>query len=735
MSLTPPVIEDDFGNSSADYRIVPTYTSSKTYSVGAYVRYGNAVYRCIVAITVPEQWTSAKWSFKYEIDSGSSSSSSYDTKTCKLVLTYRANGASGTPPSNQTASYSGEKKAVTLKKTVQSQGDLVWADHYFLGWSTTSNATEADIYPGDVESWTWGASESGKKTITLYAVWNSVGRIVYKPGQYANEASQAWHDKWQGLPSSGNVTLKGQIFTRTGYTISGWLLNNNHFADVNASVPASSFSSETVLYPEWQPKSYTLWFKNLNDDGTTAATIQMSNVVFDSTITIPGFDAFQKNGYHIAFWNEAKDGTGAVWFPGRQYIYNIDRNNLTLFAQWSGNEYPIVYCKDEETANTITVSSVVDCPSIGLDNANVVISTSEDYSLTLDSNNMLALNPATLTLNTDSIEEYSIATYGSPFYTDYRPYKENYTFNGWMTSSGTRLTKKDVWMDSYSYGIDATWNQTNGLILYPIWSTKYPFGRFFFGRVLSTSWGIIVNEPPSYYWPERPYDHKNVRGKNGDIIIDPDYYKNVSKSYAITAYDKDDPALAIKKLSDILHRYNEYKDYVRLEDSYEPDIYMLGIYEESNKLESILGQAWKTEITFSCKPQKFLLSGNRKIDIVSNGIDIVNPTSFPALPIIQIWGTGTIYFSGRPTRRYTSSKIHPDDHSESPLKTEWLSVYSNYNQVTIDMETCNVTDVNGNNINRNVYFKDRIALYPGNNHISYKGEIEKISIIPRWWRL
>lgn len=695
MPLIIPDTDTGTGRPSWDF---PYYSAGSTYSFASYVRYNKAVYRCILSggITTPEPWTPSHWQYCYDYESSSGGGGSYDTKTCKLVITYNKNGASGTAPSTQTVTYSGEKKEIALSQTVQGQGDMTWSGHYFLGWTASNNTTEGEIYPGYVQTHTWAEEESGTETLALKAVWSSTGRIIYTPDQYAREASNEWHDRYQNLPSSGTVTLadgvEEKMFSRKGYTISDWVSDGVHFANRKETISVSGLGPEVTLSPGWRALKYNITFKP-NDDSINASDIPMNNIPFDSEITILDGTAFLKEGYHVLFWNEKADGTGTVWYPGKTYIYTTNKN-VTLYAQWAGNEQRISYCLDE---------------------------------------------------NSPQVEEYSIATYGSPFYTDYRPKnKDNRSFAGWKTSDGEVLIKKDAWMDAYcfpqldtqTYSVDdATFRRLSDIVLYPIWSDNYPFGKVFFGRKESSDYGIIINEPPKYRWPEKPYDHKNVRGKNGDIIVDSDYYKNVSKKYALTGYIKDDPALSAQKLSDFLHRYNGYKDYIRLEDSYEPDVYMLGIYEEANELESIYGQAWKAEIEFNCKPQKYLLSGNKRIDITQTETLINNPTNYPAFPIVQIWGTGTIHLYGRPARTYLSGKVTNSDHTEAELKDVSISVYSNYNRITIDAETLNATDINGNDQNENVYFDDRIVLYPGGNTITYQGDIEKISIIPRWWRL
>jgi len=44
-----------------NYQSFPVYSAAKTYNVGDYVSYANALYQCNAAITTPETWTSGHW--------------------------------------------------------------------------------------------------------------------------------------------------------------------------------------------------------------------------------------------------------------------------------------------------------------------------------------------------------------------------------------------------------------------------------------------------------------------------------------------------------------------------------------------------------------------------------------------------------------------------------------------------------------------------------------------------
>lgn len=671
-------------------------------------------------------------------DDHSSNPSSYRTKTCKLEINYYKNGASGDPPTPSTITYSGEKKAVTLKRMVKGQVDsMVYTNRYFLGWANNDGANAPDYYPGDIITKTWEANESGTTRYNFYAKWSTTGRVIYKPGAYAKESSNAWHDKYDNKPNSGTVTLRGKTFTRTGYNQTGWVYDKGDtFAEneryihysLNQTVDVSDLpaANEIALYPEWQARTFTVTFRSSATGGeTTTRQIQ-----YDSDFTVPDDTLFSREGYHISLWNEDPNLLSATWYPGKTYVFQRVEN-ITLYAIWAGNEYRVLY-SDDENGSESDVLGIIESSYLALDENNCLYSTSESHPLLMDSNDNVNMYSLEFVIDTEANDclDYDIAVYGSPFYTEYRPKaRENWSFAGWRTADGTIFDKADHHMDAYCLPNNPTWNLMQNIILYPIWSGEYPFGKIFFGRGESSDYSIIVKHPPKYKWPERHFEHYEIRGKSGDVLADHRRYKNVEKEYEIAIYHKQGFEKAAIDLSEFLHRYDGHPGYVRLDDSYERDIFMLGVYEESGEMTDILGQAGEGTITFNCKPQKYLISGNKKIDIMSSPFTITNPTSYVALPIIKILGTGAIYFTGYPER------VLLDGIQTLEAKTVELLINENSNEITIDCETFKAFNYNGYNAHPYILFDEQIALYPGENEIRYEGDIDKITIIPRWWRL
>ena len=87
-----------------------------------------------------------------------------ETGTYSVTLTFNANGGSGAP-SAQTYYGSSQYIEVTIPSQVPTR-----SGYNFLGWATSSSATEAKYFAGQTYT-NWWADTSGTYTQALYAVW------------------------------------------------------------------------------------------------------------------------------------------------------------------------------------------------------------------------------------------------------------------------------------------------------------------------------------------------------------------------------------------------------------------------------------------------------------------------------------------------------------------------------------------------------------------------------------
>ena len=636
--------------------------------------------------------------------SDSSARNNYNTKTCTLKVTYYANGATGNPPSPFSQTYSGKLQPVTMSTEVKdndtgmSKGD----GYYFLGWATSSNGSV--VYnPGDKITKEWTEKQKGTTKYDLYAVWTNHSIFIYKPDEYTKETRYNYSVK----PLNQQTYIKGAIFHRTGYTQVGWATSAGGEKVYDLDQAFTSASDEVItLYPVWLVNTYSI---TLYPNGASGDPIQYS-VDYGDEIELP-LEPYTKSGYHISVWNESADGSEGSWVPGGIYEYTREESTK-LYAIWVGNEYYVIYDDGTHSSSNLQVGGPL-YSSLLLDNDNCLYS---EYLRITDDDLLYLVYPGYASIDIDDSVSapYSIATYGSPFFTERRPYPEDkvyYSFDGWKADDDVILTKQNAHFDAYSYTSNPIWLQQRDMVLTPRWSPNYPFGKIFFKDRYSDDYGIVVEEPPSYVWPERGFDHQKVGGKNGDVLLDPSRFENVVKKYKIAAYDGANFYSVASKVSEWLHR--GYLDkYVRLEDSYEPDTYMLAVYEESNELENLLAKAGRCEISFNCKPQRFLISGDKRINIAYSGKTIVNPTNYPACPLITFNGAGTIRVNGVE-----------------------IVVYDNYNTITFDAESYNAVDYIGRNMNAFIYTLNPIRLNPGANVITFEGDIYNLSIVPRWWKV
>lgn len=223
--------------------------------------------------------------------------------------------------------------------------------------------------------------------------------------------------------------------------------------------------------------------------------------------------------------------------------------------------------------------------------------------------------------------------------------------------------------------------------------------------------GIVVETPPDYEIPERNYEIISVPGRNGDIVIDLNSYKNVVREYDIAIGEEDgDFSVLSSKIANWLYSGHGY---LRLEDSYLPEYYMMAAVIAPNNIINILQQAGRATVQFNRKPQRFLKSGDRPITVTKQ-ITLFNPTQFNSKPLIIVNGTG-------------SGVVNIGGYS---VKIDNLE-----DEITIDCEL-EESYKGTNNQNKKVTLSNGYPLLvPRDNIVNFSGGITKVTIIPRWWTI
>lgn len=242
------------------------------------------------------------------------------------------------------------------------------------------------------------------------------------------------------------------------------------------------------------------------------------------------------------------------------------------------------------------------------------------------------------------------------------------------------------------------------------------YKTFTFDGENSGDYGIYITGEAVYDAPIRVVDKISVPGRNGDILLDQGRFENIEVTYPAGAFgaSQSEFAARIRSLRNMLATRWAY---CRLEDEYHPDEYRLASYKSGLDVDPVSFQrAGEFSITFDCKPQRFLTSGETASTFTADG-SITNPTLFAAKPLLIVTGYGTLGIGDY------SLIIAGDDATQ---------------EIYIDCDTMEAWSVVGGSM---LPMNDHIqnagspfpALEPGENGIALDTTMSQVIITPRWW--
>ena len=233
--------------------------------------------------------------------------------------------------------------------------------------------------------------------------------------------------------------------------------------------------------------------------------------------------------------------------------------------------------------------------------------------------------------------------------------------------------------------------------------------------VSSDDMHVIVEHRPWRPIPRRKMTAEAVPGRSGDFIYQEDAWEMVRQQYDVYISADVGRGKLMEVSRAVAQWLLEPAGYQRLEDSYDLDCYRLAYFEGGVDVENILGRFGRCTLTFVCKPQRYLKSGDdwRRgafIDYLVN-----NPTAHPASPLLHLQTDGAA-MNGTVTVNGETVTV-TDGPAELIIDTE---------EATAQWEGTDYTD--------KVAFSDIITLKPGANELSLDG-ISRCWVKPRWWVL
>ena len=229
------------------------------------------------------------------------------------------------------------------------------------------------------------------------------------------------------------------------------------------------------------------------------------------------------------------------------------------------------------------------------------------------------------------------------------------------------------------------------------------YGQFVFGDMRSLDYNAFSFYKNMFSAPTRDVTETAIPGRNGLLVYDNGRYNNRDIEYRLQIEGMED-------ISDFRAKVLSKTGYHRLEDTYEPDYYVMARVKNFS-IDKFVGDAVSVALTFSCKPERRLKSGET-IKQVLSGDSLYNPTIYNAFPLLHIYGNGTV----------TINDIS-------------LIVANNSGDLYVD---CELQDAYKDNVNLNsriTLANDKFPfLRSGVNDITFTG-ITRLEITPRWWTI
>lgn len=231
---------------------------------------------------------------------------------------------------------------------------------------------------------------------------------------------------------------------------------------------------------------------------------------------------------------------------------------------------------------------------------------------------------------------------------------------------------------------------------------------FIFKGKRGNSKGIELREPIRISAAVPKVDAVSVPGRNGDLHFYDGTYENrrIEMRCFLLTYEVE------RSRNDINAWLIGEKGYFRFEDTEDSKHFMLARARQGLEKEVRAGLLNPFDLEFDAKPQLFLKSGERALDVTSTMV-VHNPTAYTALPILEIEGSGDITIS---------------------LGGGVLYIYDLDGTLIYDAESDNAYygDIN---LNFKVGSQGVPCITPGYNNITGSGSITSLKITPRWWEI
>ena len=413
-----------------------------------------------VAPTLPEDTASYQWRTS---DEGAFAMGPYAWDSSHTYVEIRpAYTVTYHPGTNGAGSQATDTKTYGVNLTLR--GVLFTRDGYTqTGWATTD---------GGAKAYALGGSYTANAAINLYPVWTpDTYTVTYCPGDYGT-GRQITNSKTHGVA----LALSGAVFTREGYTQTGWATTDG---GAKAYELSGSYTANAAinLYPVWTPSTYGVTYRpGVNGTGSQAT----DSKTHDVALTLSGA-VFTREGYTQTGWATTDGGTKAYELGG-SYTANTA---ITLYPAWTPDTYVVTYLPGINGTGSQATDSKTHDVALTLSGA---VFTREGYTQTgwattdggtkayelggsYTANTAITLYPAwtpdtyvvtyhpgtngTGSQATDSKTHDVALKLGGAIFT-----REGYTQTGWATTDG----------GEQAFALGGSYTANTAIDLYPVWT-------------------------------------------------------------------------------------------------------------------------------------------------------------------------------------------------------------------------------------------------------------------------
>lgn len=221
--------------------------------------------------------------------------------------------------------------------------------------------------------------------------------------------------------------------------------------------------------------------------------------------------------------------------------------------------------------------------------------------------------------------------------------------------------------------------------------------------------GLRLQEPIRFSAPRPRYETAEIPGRSGLLQRFEGVFDNVTGTARCFALERGRVETALAAVNRWCFAAFGYR---RLETEDEPEIYRLAVVTSGAETELRMRTLAPFTLTFDCKPQRYLKSGERAAALTASGARLANP-GMESRPLITVYGAGagTLTAGGRTVQ----------------LKSldGWL---------TLDCDLQNAYKGTQNK-NNTIFAPEFPVLPPGESAVTWTGGVTRVEIIPRWWVL